>query len=200
MMRLLFLALASLSAGTVSLPVAAQTPVSVATRVEADGTRTLVHETIVDAPRAAVWNAISTAEGWRTWAAPVTWTVEGARDLLDTSYNPADRPGDPGTIRQQFLVRVPERLLAFRTVKAPAAFPHWASYRQVTSLFELEPAGAGRTRVRLTGVGYPADRDGQQAMRFFERGNATSLEWLRERFTRGPADWKKRAEAGKQDR
>jgi uncharacterized protein YndB with AHSA1/START domain len=159
----------------------AQDAVTVETRIEADGTATLVHELLVGAPAAQVWAAISTPEGWTIWAVPAAWWVEGEPDVLETSYDPADKPGSASTIRQRFLARIPGRLLAFRTIKAPAGFPHWESYRLVTSVFELEPAGQ-RTRVRLTSTGYPDSEAGRELVAFFTRGNAETLEQLAARF------------------
>jgi hypothetical protein len=92
-------------------------------------------------------------------------------DMIETSYSADRRPGDPSTIRQQILLRLPERLLVFRTVKAPAGFPDFDTYAKVVSAFELEPVGDGRTRVRLTGTGYADSEAGTAAARF-ERGNA----------------------------
>ena len=102
-------------------------------------------------------------------------------DMLETSYDRADTPGSPGTIRHQFLARIPGRLLAFRTVKAPAGFPHFAIYRTVTSVFELEPVGAG-TRLRLTSTGYPDNEGGRALLAFFEAGNAQTLAALQKLF------------------
>lgn len=154
-----------------------------------DGTLTLVHESVVDAPVAEVWEAIATAEGWRTWAVPVAWSSPEAPDELETSYDPAARPGDPQTIRHRVLARVPGRMIAFRTVKAPEGFPHFEIFGQTTGLFELEAVGADRTRVRVTGAGYPDSEAGRQLIGFFREGNRITLERLRRRFTDGPIDW-----------
>ena len=175
-------------------PPDAPAPIAAKSVQEADGSRTLVHEVVVDAPREQVWAAISTAEGWKTWAVPVAWPTEGGG--IETSYTPTASPGDSSTIRQEVLLRVPQRLMVFRTVKAPQGFPNFATYARVTSAFELEPAGAGRTRVRLTGAGYADDEAGRALLAFYERGNAASLEWLRGRFRDGPVDWAKKL-AGK---
>lgn len=162
------------------------------TVVEADGTRTLVHEVIVEAPPAEVWRAISTAEGWTSWAVPVARAVDGDPALLETSYDPAAAPGGPATIRQLFVARIPGRMLAFRTVKAPAGFPDFDVYSKVVSVFELIPQGEGRMLVRLSGVGYPDSEAGRRLLAFFERGNAASLDLLRARFAEGPVDWAER--------
>jgi uncharacterized protein YndB with AHSA1/START domain len=162
-------------------------PVAVSTSVGPDGRHSLVHETIVAAPVSEVWQAISSIEGWRTWAVPVAWAPEP--DIIETSYTPTAQPGDPSTIRQRVIASVPGRLLVFRTVRAPARFPHFDTYAQVTSLFELEPVGDNRTRVRLTGAGYADTEAGRQLLGFFREGNRVSLERLRQRFETGPLDW-----------
>jgi hypothetical protein len=162
-------------------------PVTVSASRSAEGGHTLVHETVVDARSDAVWQAISTVEGWRTWAVPVAWGPEP--DLIETSYTPGAQPGDPTTIRQRIVAAIPERLLVFRTIRAPERFPHFETYAQVVSLFEVEPAGENRTRVRLTGAGYADTDAGRQLLAFFREGNRVSLERLRQRFATGPLDW-----------
>lgn len=187
-----FLQIAAAAALLASAPAPAAPAVGATVQTGPDGKRTLVHEVLVDAPPAEVWAAISTAEGWRSWAVPVAWTPPGEVDVIETSYDASGKAGDPGTIRQRLLTAVPNHVLAFRTVKAPSGFPHWEAYRAVTSVFLLDSVGDRRTRVRLIGTGYPESPAGDAALGFFERGNAASLEWLRLRFVEGPADWAKR--------
>ena len=152
-----------------------------------DGSHALVHETVVNAPIADVWAAISTTEGWKSWAVPVAWTPEP--NLIETSYSPDAKPGDKSTIRQRLLAQIPERLIVFSTVKAPEGFPNFDTFAKVVSVFELEPLGSRRTRVRLTGSGYADTDAGRQLLGFFEQGNKVSLEQLRTRFASGPIDW-----------
>jgi uncharacterized protein YndB with AHSA1/START domain len=168
---------------------AAAQDVSVSDRREADGTLTLSHEVVVAAAPAQIWAAIATPEGWRTWAVPVSWIAPDDPDSIESSYDPAARPGDPSIIRQHFLARLPGRLLVFRTTRAPQGFPHFETYARVTSFFELDPVDAGHTRVRLTGAGYADDEAGRLLLGFFRDGNRVSLERLRDRFVDGPADW-----------
>jgi uncharacterized protein YndB with AHSA1/START domain len=159
-----------------------------------DGTRTLRHTLVVPAPPAEVYAAFSTPEGWRAWAVPNAWTVPGDADLLETSYTLGAAPGDPRHIRQRFLLRVPNRLVEWRTVQTPPGFPHAAEFQRVTTRVELEPAGSG-TRVRLSGIGYPAGAAGDTLLAFFREGNRTTLEQLRARFVTGPIDWAARDRA-----
>ena len=174
-----------------TLPAAAAEPVRVTMHSEADTSHTMVHEALVDAPIADVWTAISTPQGWMGWAVPIAWISPADPDVLETSYDRNDAPGAAGTIQQRFIIRIPGRLLAFRTIKAPAGFPHWESYRGVTNVFELEAENGG-TRVRLTSTGYPDDGAGRALLAFFEGGNARTLENLQHRFANGPVDWTKR--------
>ena len=163
--------------------------VTITDRQEADGTLTLSHQVVVPAPRDAVWAAISTPAGWRTWATPVSWVPEDEPEAIEGSYDPAARPGAPSLIRQRILARLPGRLMVFRTVRAPQGFPHFDVYQRVTLFFELESVDAGHTRVRLTGTGYADSEAGRLLFGFFRDGNRISLERLRRRFVSGPLDW-----------
>lgn len=125
-----------------AVPGAAQVgDVTVGKTVEADATTTMVHEVLVDATPAEVWAAISTAEGWMTWAVPVARIVDGDADLIESSYDPASEPGGPDTIQQRFGERVAGKRLAFRTVKAPHGL----------SALGRIPAGRQRLRDRSGG-------------------------------------------------
>lgn len=147
---------------------------------EADGTSTIIQEVTVNAPAAEVWNAVSTARGWQSWSVPIAWAP--APDIIETSYAADAKPGDPTTIRQEVLARVPERLLVFRTTKAPNGFPNFETYRKVLNSLELFPLGSGRTRVRLTASGFDPSPAGQRLLAFFTKGNAETFEKLEARF------------------
>jgi|GEM_PF-763833 len=169
-------------------------PVAVSATRGSDGKHSLTHETIVPASPADVWQAVSTVAGWRTWAVPVAWAPEP--DVIETSYTPTAQSGDASTIRQRIIAAIPERLLVFRTIRAPERFPHFETYAQVTSIIELEAVGENRTRVRLTGAGYADTEAGRQLLAFFREGNRVSLERLRQRFVTGPLDWNAVLSAG----
>jgi uncharacterized protein YndB with AHSA1/START domain len=176
-MRLLALVLALLA-----------TPAAAQTVTEADGSRTLITEMFVPAAPEIVWQAVTTAEGWKRWAVPAAWTSPVDPDLIETAYDPAAKPGDPNTIQQRFLARLPRRLVIFRTVKTPAGFPHAQAFLGVTQFMELLPE-AGGTRVRLTGTGYPAGAEGDALLGFFEPGNRETLDHMAKRLALSPLDF-----------
>lgn len=150
--------------------------------VEADGSRTLTVEALVPAPPAAVWQAVSTAEGWKSWAVPTAWLTG---DLLETAYDSAAKPGGATNIQQRFVAALPGRLLVFRTVKTPTGFPHAEAFKGVTHFLELVPE-AGGTRVRLTGTNYPAGEAGDELLGFFRTGNQQTIDHLADRFALEP--------------
>lgn len=155
---------------------------------EADGSRTLVTEASIEASPDRLWQAVTTAEGWKRWATPAAWTVNGDPELIETAYDPAAKPGDARNIQQRFVARLPRRLLVFRTVKTPEGFPHAEAFKHVTQFLELIPESGG-TRVRLTGVNYPAGADGDALLGFFRTGNAQTLAVLQRAMALAPLDF-----------
>lgn len=177
-MRFILLLLAALA---VTAPARAQDEVV----TEADGSRTLTVEIWVPAPNDAVWHAVSTAEGWKSWAVPNAWMTG---DLMETSYAPGAKQGDPANIQHRFSTLTPGRLLGFRTIRTPPGFPHADILASLKSTLELVPDGTG-TRVRLTTKGYPAGPAGDELLGFFKTGNRTTLDWLAARFGLAPLDF-----------
>ena len=173
-------------------PASLAAEVTVSRSIEGSHTQATVHQVVVPAGIPEVWAAISTADGWKSWAVPAAWMDPSDPGLLVTSYDPASTAAGDRSIAQRILFAVPERLLAFRTVKAAAGFRNFESLAPVTWVFELEPTGPGRTRVRLTGSGYPRTTAGNEIRAFFEAGNSIALESLRQRFAKGPVDWRAR--------
>lgn len=176
-------------------PAQAADDVIVTAEAESRERRSTVHEVVVPATLEAVWQAVSTADGWADWASPRAWWSPGEPQVIETSYDPAATPGGASTIKNEITDAVPRRSLTFRTIKAPDGFGHFSDLAKVTWRFDLIPEGPERTRVRLTGSGYPATSGGDEVLGFFRRGNSVSLGNLRTRFVTGPIDWK--AELGK---
>jgi uncharacterized protein YndB with AHSA1/START domain len=165
------------------LAAGASSPViETASHIESATASQSVHELVVQAPRAAVWDAVSTSAGWTGWAATKAWSLPGEPDVIETSYDPKAEPGAPGNIRSRIVLKVPERLLAFRTIKAPEGFADFDALAAVTWVIELEPAPAGATRIRLTGTGFPRTAAGKRIQDFFLSHNPVALKSLSDRF------------------
>ncbi len=182
-MRLILLVLGLLFAA----PAAAQ--VSVAVTTEVDRTRTMTHEIAISAAPDAVWQAVATIDGWKSWAVPSAWAKTDDLDSFETSYSLDGAPGAASNITNRFMARLPGRIAVFHTTQTPDGFPHAAEYKRVISFFEIMPHKDG-SLVRLTGTGYAAGKAGDDLIGFFREGNRQSLESLRDRFVKGPVDWR----------
>lgn len=174
---------ASLALLLAAAPVSSAGPVTSTSHAESPASSQSVHELIVPAPRSSVWQAVSTAEGWRGWAARNAWLAPGEPDVFETSYDPNAAPGAAGNIKSRIILKIPERIFAYRTVKAPAGFADFDALAAVTWLIELEPVTSG-TRVRLTGSGFPRTPAGERILQFFLKHNPVALRGLHDRFVR----------------
>src|SRR5262249_35120973 len=92
--------------------------------------------------------------------------------------------GDPNTIENIVLAYEPMRMLAIRIGKPPEKFPFKEAAQRVWHVMTFEDAGPGRTRLRVTGLGYGGDDESQKMRAFFEKGNAYTLKKLQEHFAK----------------
>lgn len=158
-------------------------------RAEADGARTLCHEIELGAPAADVWALFATSDGLRSWMAPVVAIDARAGGMMEASYTPSARIGDVGNILNRIAAISPGERLAISIARAPPGFPHADIAGELTTLIELEPIDAARTRVRVTMRGYRQGEGFDVLYRHFNAGNAWTLRKLEERVRTGPVDW-----------
>lgn len=164
-------------------------------RTEADGTRTLSMSIEVPAAAPDVWAALTTSDGWRSWAAPVAHVDFRLGGIIETSYSPDAVAGAPGNIRNEILAFIPQRMFAIRNVEAPArtAFDV-PTFQSLHTVILVEPVAPALTRVSFIQPGYRTGEPWDTVFKHFAWGNAWTLEQLKTRFSEGPIDWKRRAE------
>lgn len=184
----------SVLAACCPIPVAAGLPgIEDASQRLDDGTRVLRQSVIVPAPIAAVWSAFTTSDGYRAWAAPVAQIDFALGGSIETSYSANARLGAPGNIRNEIIAYAPGRMFALRNRQAPpdVAFdvPTFQSLHTVVLFDDL----GGSTRVTIVQPGYRAGDVYDRTYRFFEWGNGATLAALRDRFVKGPTDWREAA-------
>jgi uncharacterized protein YndB with AHSA1/START domain len=143
----------------------------------------VVSELVVEAPSADVWAAYTDPETMRRWQVPRISDFEmrvGARwrSSYDAGASLAD--DDPTVIENEVLAFDPGRMLAVRTVRAPADFPFPNAILDTWTVLYLEPLGPSRTRVVTRMFGFTGDEDSREMRAFFERGNAYELGKLAE--------------------
>jgi len=158
---------------------------------DAQGHRVQQLEVVVIAPVAKVWDAFTTDKGFTGWAVPVAHITLGNDGMMESSYLPAAKIGDPDNIRNQIVAYVPERLLVIHNVHVPKGAPFKPEIiDKIRTVVELEDLGGGRTRIVESGVGYGEGADFDAMYKHFSDGNAEEFADLVKYLVGGPVDWK----------
>ena len=174
-------AIATLAIGAAAPLAAQESDISVEVIEENDGTRTLVHEVVVEAPVDRVWATLTTEEGWKMWGPKFAKFDLRLGGSIETGYHEGATPGDPMNIRHRILGFVPERMIVLKVEQAPARGPvNIETLAPMWGVYELEPLGESSTRLRISGLGYGTSKAHEQMIEFFKHGNIYSIELLRE--------------------
>ena len=198
--RLTVAAAAALAfAGAASAQVPPPSPVATVLTTEADGSVTLDQRVVVNAPPAQVWQALSTGEGWRGWAAPFAVVDFRLGGFIETSYRLDAQAGSPENIRNQIIAYLPQRMLAVRNVQAPPKAPFDVpTFQSMHTVVLLEPLGDRATTVAVVQPGFRSGEPYDGVLKHFRWGNGWTLEQLKKRFEVGPVDWAKLAAEAQQ--
>jgi uncharacterized protein YndB with AHSA1/START domain len=158
---------------------------------DAQGHRVQQLEVVVTAPVAKVWDAFTTDKGFTGWAVPVAHITLGNDGMMESSYLPTAKIGDPDNIRNQIVAYVPERLLAIHNVHVPKGAPFKPEViDKIRTIMEFQDMGDGRTRIVESGVGYGEGADFDAMYKHFSDGNAEEFGDLVKYLVSGPVDWK----------
>ena len=134
--------------------------------------RVLRHEGIVDATVEQIWTTCTTAEGIRTYLAPVVAFELKTGGKYDTNYRPGSKIGDKGTIHNMVLAYLPEKMLAFK-VGLTDRFP--VGPREAGTLFavlEFTKEAPNKVKVTISMAGWGSGPEWDEVYTFFDRGNA----------------------------
>lgn len=158
---------------------------------DAEGHRVQQLEAIVNAPVAKVWDAFTTDAGFESWATPMAHVTPGNGGMIEASYRPTSKVGDPENIRNRMVVYWPNHLLVLHNEHAPKNGPFKQEIiDKIRTVIEFQDLGDGRTRVIESGVGYGEGPDFDSMYAHFRDGNAEEFALLAKSFVSGPVDWK----------
>jgi uncharacterized protein YndB with AHSA1/START domain len=157
--------------------------------VEPDGDRSLQLSVDVPAPTHDAFAAFSTSDGFSSWAVPLAKIDFRVGGMIEASYNPHAKIGDPDNIKNAIVAYIPDRLLIIRNVQAPAGFVDSSLFQRTVTMIEFAPLDAKTTRVTITNAGYGPGAGFDDVFSHFEWGDAYTLHELRARFVNGPVDW-----------
>jgi uncharacterized protein YndB with AHSA1/START domain len=156
-----------------------------------EGHRVQQLEMTVNAPVAKVWDAFTTDSGFESWASPVAHVTPGNGGVIEASYLPTSKIGDPDNIRNRIVVYWPDRLLVLQNEHAPRKGPFKPEFiDRIRTIVEFQDLGDGRTRVVESGVGYGEGPDFDSMYEHFRTGNAQEFALLAKSFVSGPVNWK----------
>ena len=144
--------------------------------------RPLIHEAIVNAPLAEVWNVWATSEGLCRWMAPYAEIDLRVGGLMRANYNPEGQLGDSQTIINTVLSFEPQRMISIKVVKTPDGFPFPNAITQMWSVIYFTAVDENKTAVREVSLGFSTDNESQRMRQFFDRGNGTTMSQLQRHF------------------
>ncbi len=158
---------------------------------DAEGHRIQQLEAIVNAPVTKVWEAFTTDAGFESWATPMAHVTPGNGGMIEASYLPTSKIGDPENIRNRMVVYWPNHLLVLHNEHAPRNGPFKPEViDKIRTVIEFQDMGDGRTRVIESGIGYGEGPDFDSMYAHFRDGNAEEFALLAKSFVSGPVDWK----------
>lgn len=186
MKAMLVAALAALAAGAAAAaPMMDYPDVDDTSYVEPGGNRAIQLTVELPGSPEAVWRMISTAEGWKAFAAPHAWMELRTGGMIETSYSPKSSQGGAGNIKNRIEGYVPGRLLVIRNVQAPPGFAHAQEFSQTLTFLEVRPLSPGATALTITAVGYRPGPAFDDLYAKFREGDAWTLAELKKNFTKG---------------
>ena len=150
--------------------------------IESNGNRVICLSVEVAALPEDVWRTLTTAEGWKSFAVAFAEMEMKVGGVIETSYKPTARMGDPDNIKNEIVAYVPGKMMAIRCIQAPRNFQHKQEFFATSTVFELLPVGGQKTRMVVTAEGYRPGEAYDELFRKFRRGDAYTLEKLRSRF------------------
>jgi uncharacterized protein YndB with AHSA1/START domain len=112
----------------------------------------IVVETVVAAPRADVWRAWTTPEGWKAFFGAEARIGAVAGAPFEVLFDPSAPPGSRGAEDCTVLSFVPEEMFSF-TWSAPPKFPRARAVRTWV-VVDFEALSPRATRVRLRHLGF----------------------------------------------
>lgn len=165
--------------------------------VAPNGERVQRLEIVLPASIEEVWQTVSTSQGWMTFMAPNVEMELKPGGKFHSHYTYGAKIGDPGTIYNTVQAYVPLKMIALK-IGLNELFPKEAREAgTLHAVMMLEPISPKETKVSEILVGFGKGSAWDTTWKFFDRGNRYTFAEMYKRFTTGPFDWKKLAEANK---
>jgi uncharacterized protein YndB with AHSA1/START domain len=134
------------------------------------------------------WAAWTTREGIVSFFAPDARVEPRVGGAFSIHFDPGAPAGSKGADDMRFLALQPQQMLSFEW-NAPPFLPEARNQRTFV-IVRFEPLGEKSTRVTLHHTGWGNGGEWDKAYAYFDRAWGNVLAKLKQRFERGPQDWK----------
>ena len=134
--------------------------------------RVLRIEGTVPAPAAEVWKAFTTAEGLKTWIAPVVSIDLRIGGSIATHYDKNATIGSPGTITLPIINYLEGEMITLKVIlNGSFAAKARAEDKNLQEVIQIIPVSATTTKIISSMMGWGTGKEWDDAYKFFSRGN-----------------------------
>lgn len=138
----------------------------------------------VDASLQDTWDAFTTKQGIESWMVPIAEVDLRVGGTIKTNYNKEAGIGGPGTIVHHILSIEPKRMISSR-FDAPENAEVARIAEKSWGITYFDAIDANHTRITLVSCGFGEGPEWDRARSFFEKGNAWTLDRLKQKFKKG---------------
>lgn len=153
--------------------------------VTSAGEKVLRIECVIPAGREEAWKLLSSAEGWKRWAAPVVSMDFRIGGAILTNYDSAKTTDDSGTIRLPITNYIERELITLK-VSLNETFPKEVrdEDRNLQEIIQLADGGKGKTKIISSMIGWGTGQEWEKTYTFFSRGNTWTSQQIVNLFHR----------------
>jgi len=147
------------------------------------GEKVLRLEFVIPVEKQEAWNLLTTANGWKKWAAPVVSIDLKVGGLILTNYDKNKTVGDSGTIRLPILNYLEGEMITLKVILTET-FPQKVREedKNLQEIIQIVYLGKGKTRITSSMIGWGSGTDWDKTYAFFAKGNQWSYEQLAKLF------------------
>jgi hypothetical protein len=147
------------------------------------GEKVLRLEFVLPINKQQAWTLLSTADGWKKWAAPVVSIDLKVGGVILTNYDKNKAVSDSGTIRLPIINYLEGEMLTLKVILNDA-FPEKVRRedKNLQEIIQLAELGDAKTKITSSMIGWGTGPDWDRTYEFFAKGNKWSYEQLTKLF------------------
>ena len=143
------------------------------------GEKVLRLEFVIPVEKQEAWKLLTTAEGWKKWAAPVVTVDLKVGGLILTHYDKTKTVGDSGAIHLPILNYLEGEMITLKVILTETFTKKVRQEDQnLQEIIQIVDLGKGRTKVVSSMIGWGTGSDWDKTYEFFAKGNKWSYEQL----------------------